>query len=40
MSAIIKAQKGQRLALNIDETDTGETDPEINVIKGLDIRKI
>lgn len=40
MSALVKAQKGQRLALNIDNETGEDSEPEINVIKGLDIGKI
>ncbi len=40
MSAMIKAQRGQRLALNIDDSSDVDDEPEINVIKGLDIGKI
>ena len=41
MSAIVKGQKGQRLALNLDnDAAVEDTEPEINVIKGLDIGKI
>lgn len=39
-SCIEKAQKGQRLALNIDLEDTEEKEPEVFVIKGLDLEKI
>lgn len=40
MSALTKAQKGQRLALNLDNEDNGEKEPEILIVKGLDIEKI
>lgn len=40
MSAILKAQKGQRLALNIDSEDVEEIEPEIAIIEGVDLNKI
>lgn len=40
MSAITKAQKGQRLALNLDNEDDGEKEPEILIVKGIDVDKI
>lgn len=41
MSAIQKAQKGQRLALNIDKADVADNiEPEIAVIEGIDLKKI
>lgn len=41
MSAIQKAQKGQRLALNIDKEDVSDnTEPEIAVIEGISLDKI
>lgn len=39
MSAVAKCQKGQRLSLNIEE-EVGEVEPEIFVVKGLDMDKI
>lgn len=41
MKAIANAQKGQRLSLKIDENeDLVNTEPEVFVIKGLDLEKI
>lgn len=41
MSAIQKAQKGQRLALNIDKADVADNiEPEIAVIEGIDLKRI
>lgn len=41
MKAIANAQKGQRLSLNIDKEETiTNTEPEIRIIKGLDIESI
>ena len=41
VSAIQKAQKGQRLALNIDNADVVDnTEPEIVIIEGIDLKKI
>lgn len=41
MSAITKAQKGQRLALNIDKEDVGDNaEPEIAVVEGITLDKI
>lgn len=39
MSAVAKCQKGQRMSLNIDG-EVGELEPEVAIIKGLDIDKI
>lgn len=39
-SCIEKAQKGQRLALNIDAEDVTETEPDVFIIKGVDTDKI
>ena len=39
MSAVAKCQKGQRMSLNIDG-EVGELEPEVTIIKGLDIDKI
>lgn len=39
--SISNAQKGQRLSLNIEaDEQTSDTEPEVMVIKGLDLRKI
>lgn len=40
MSAISKCQKGQRMSLNIEAEDTGSVEPEVKIIRGLDIDKI
>ena len=41
ISAIAKIQKGQRLALNLDkDTPLQDTEPQINIIEGVDFKKI
>lgn len=40
MKAVTNAQKGQRQALNIDKEDTVDIEPEVNIIKGIDIDSI
>ena len=41
ISAIGKIQKGQRLALNLDKTTPiQDTEPQINVIEGIDFEKV
>lgn len=41
ISAISKIQKGQRLALDLDKTTpTESTEPKINYIEGVDIKKV
>lgn len=40
LSAILKLQKGQRVALNIEVEDLGVSEPEVLIIGGLDIEKI
>ena len=40
ISSIIKIQKGQRLALGLDENDIENSSPIINIIEGLDESKI
>lgn len=40
MKAIANAQKGQRMALNIDKEQSENAEPEIAVIEGLDFDKI
>lgn len=40
LSAISKAQKVQRLALNITEEESGNDEPEITIIEGIDTKKI
>jgi len=40
ISAIGKVQKGQRLALGLDENEFEDTAPQINIIEGLNECKI
>ena len=41
ISAIGKIQKGQRLALNLDkDSPLQDTEPQINIIEGVDFKKI
>ena len=40
ISSIIKIQKGQRLALGLDENEFEDTSPQINIIEGLSEKKI
>ncbi len=40
ISSIIKIQKGQRLALGLDENEFEDTSPQINIIEGLSESKI
>ncbi len=40
MKAIANAQKGQRLSLNIEKLDTTTPEPEIRIVKGIDMEKI
>ena len=40
ISSIIKVQKGQRLALGLDEEEFEDTSPQINIIEGLSECKI
>ena len=40
ISSIIKIQKGQRLALGLDENEFEDTSPQINIIEGLSENKI
>lgn len=40
ISSIIKVQKGQRVALGLDETDLEDTAPQINIIEGVSTNKI
>lgn len=35
ISSVIKIQKGQRLALGLDENEFEDTSPQINIIEGL-----
>ena len=40
ISSIIKIQKGQRLALGLDESEYEDTSPQINIVEGLSESKI
>lgn len=40
ISSIGKVQKGQRLALGLDENEFEDTSPQINIIEGLSENKI
>lgn len=40
ISSIIKVQKGQRLALGLDEEVFEDTSPQINIIEGINENKI
>lgn len=40
ISSITKVQKGQRIALGLDEEDFEDTSPQINIIEGLSESKI
>lgn len=40
ISSIIKVQKGQRLALGLDDQEFEDTSPQINVIDGVNLNKI
>ena len=40
ISAIGKVQKGQRVALGLDEENYENVEPVINIVEGLDERKI
>ena len=40
ISSIVKVQKGQRIALGLDEEDFVDTSPQINIIEGLSENKI
>lgn len=40
ISSIAKVQKGQRLALGLDEEEYEDTSPQINIIEGLSEEKI
>ena len=40
ISSIIKVQKGQRIALGLDEEEFEDTSPQINIIEGLTESKI
>ena len=40
ISSISKVQKGQRIALGLDEEEFEDTSPQINIIQGLNEEKI
>ena len=40
ISSIVKVQKGQRLALGLDENEFEDTSPQINIIEGLSEARI
>ncbi len=40
ISSVIKVQKGQRLALGLDEEELQDTSPQINIIEGINENKI
>ena len=40
ISSIVKVQKGQRLALGLDEEEFEDTSPQINIVEGLCEEKI
>ena len=41
ISSLTKIQKGQRLALGLDnESPSDDVEPEVNVVKGIDLKKI
>ena len=40
ISSIVKVQKGQRIALGLDEEEFEDTSPQINIIDGLSESKI
>ena len=40
ISSISKVQKGQRTALGLDEEEFEDTSPQINVVEGLNPKKI
>lgn len=40
ISSITKVQKGQRIALGMDDTEFADTEPQINIIEGLSECKI
>ena len=40
ISSIGKVQKGQRLALGLDESEVIDTSPQINIIEGINETKI
>lgn len=40
ISSFLKIQKGQRIALGLDETEFQDTSPQINIIEGVSESKI
>lgn len=40
ISSLLKIQKGERLALGLDEESDFEIEPVINVIEGIDMKKV
>ena len=40
ISSMVKVQKGQRLALGLDEDEFEDTSPQINIVEGLSEEKI
>ena len=40
ISSMVKVQKGQRIALGLDEEDFEDTSPIINIVEGLSEEKI
>ena len=40
ISSMVKVQKGQRIALGLDEEEFEDTSPQINIIEGLSENKI
>lgn len=40
ISSIVKVQKGQRLALGLDEEEFEDTSPIINIVEGVSVDKI
>ena len=40
ISSIVKVQKGQRIALGLDEEELEDTSPQINIVEGLSEEKI
>lgn len=40
VSSIVKIQKGHRTALGLDDTENEICEPQVSIIKGVDINKI
>ncbi len=40
ISSMVKVQKGQRIALGMEDTEFADTEPQINIIEGLNECKI